>query len=85
MFKLPRYGIISGWTMSGLWEGSIKIRVMDEIIDKVVKEIFDEFDGVYVEGTSERIIKIILKQFETKVRLDQLEIDYKSHLKIIKD
>ena len=28
---------------------------------------------------------IILKQFETKVRLDQLEIDYRSHLKIIKD
>ena len=71
--------------MSGLWEGSIKIRVMDEIIDKVVKEIFDEFDGVYVEGTSERIIKIILKQFENKVRLDQLEIDYNSHLKIIKN
>ena len=58
---------------------------MDEIIDKVVKEIFDEFDGVYVEGTSERIIKIILKQFENKVRLDQLEIDYKSHLKIIEN
>ena len=58
---------------------------MDEIIDKVVKEIFDEFNGAYVEGTSERIIKIILKQFENKVRLDQLEIDYNSHLKIIKD
>ncbi len=58
---------------------------IDKIRDEIVKEIFNEFAEGYVEGASDiALITCILKQFETEVRLDQLEIDYRLHLKTIK-
>ena len=50
-----------------------------EDVDKVVKEIFDELEYMgadltsYKGGNTEKLIRIVLKQFENRIRLDQLK------------
>tara|TARA_R110000751_G_scaffold94798_5_gene185081 strand:- start:3985 stop:4194 length:210 start_codon:yes stop_codon:yes gene_type:complete len=50
-----------------------------ETVDKVVKEIYNELEYMgadltsYKGGNTEKLIKIILKQFECDIRIDQLK------------